>query len=347
MVHETTNNQRNTAIMKIKFALLAAALTASTALATTEPAPDFSTLPALSRERLSGSLTLGASTNYAASRGYVVTRAACGGDGTVFGALKLDYDLGKKKDYWSLENTIFYQIPVAGHNLYGNAVLMNGLQAYTPTPVGPADAHGSVRIGQKNIENEFSIITGAKYKRDKWNVRFGHQLIHGGLLGAMAKHFRKQGSSTTNELYIAPEWTPTAWFAAGVTTRLSFSGLYGWWFEPYMTFKAPLIGTENGILSNASQDLKLAAIATISMSATTEYFNEGDFACSNGSQAFWIKLSTPWFAKDNLIVTPAVSFNWAGPGALKANEKSHLRKYGYAPFKNFAVVGSLSATYTF
>ncbi len=312
--------------MKIKFALLAAALTASTAFATAA-APDLSSEPALSKARLSGSLTVGASTNYAASRGYVVTRAACGGDGTGITALKLDYDLGKK-DAWSLENTIFYQIPFGGHTLYGNPTL-----AYHPLT---GDA---IKMGQKNIENEFSIITGAKYKADQWNVKFGHQFIHGGLIGVMAKHFRKQGSSSTNELYLTPEWTPAPWFAAGVTTRLSFSGLYGWWFEPYVTFKAPLIGTP--------EDIKVAAVATFAMSATAEYFNEGDHACSNGTQAFWIKLSTPWFAKDNLIVTPTVSFHWLGKGGIKGNEKGHLRPYGYVPFKNFGVVGTLSATYTF
>ncbi len=322
--------------MKKTFALLAATLTTGAAFATTTaPEPDYSTLPALSTERLSGSLTLGASTNYAASRGYVVTRSACGGDGTVFGALKLDYDIGKKKDFWSLENTIFYQVPVAGHNLYGATALFHPQAGY----VG--------KLPEMNIENEFSIITGAKYKREKWNVRMGHQVIHGGLIGAMAKHFRNQGASCTNELYLTPEWTPTAWLATGVTTRLSFQGLYGWWFEPYVTVKAPLIGTDKGIFSNASQDLKLAAVATFAMSATTEYFNYGDFACSNGSQAFWLKLSTPWFAKENLVITPSVSFHWLGKGGMKANKQAELKDFGLVPFKNFAVVGSLAATYTF
>ncbi len=327
--------------MNIKNTLLATAIMAGTAFAGTAPiaAPvdtesDFSTLPALSKERLSGSLTIGASTNYAASRGYVVTRSACGGDGTVLGALKLNYDLGQK-DYWSLENTVFYQIPVAGHNLYGAG------------PIALENGYVAGYVPEKNIENEFSIITGAKYKRDKWNVSFGHQVIHGGLIGAMAKHFRHQGSSTTNEIYVTPEWTPAPWVAVGMTTRLSFQNLYGWWFEPYVTFKAPLIGTDKGILSKASDELKLAATCTIAMSATTEYFNYGDFACSNGSQAFWVKLSTPWFVTKDVIITPAVSFNWAGKGAIKANENGELKDYGYVPFKNFAVVGSLTATYTF
>ena len=68
-------------------------------------------------------------------------------------------------------------------------------------------------------------------------------------------------------------------------------------------------------------------------------------------QAFWLKLSTPWFVNEakNFILTPAVSFNWLGKGGMKANEKSEAKAYGsdYVPFRNFAVVGDLTATYKF
>ncbi len=319
--------------MKTKFALMLTALTAGTALATTAPAPapaaeapapapvatapDFATLPALSKERLDGSFTLGAATNYS-GKGYVISRAVSGGEGVVMSALKLNYDIGKYQDYWTLNSTIAYKAPTSSHTLY---------PPYT----------------KKNIENEFAVITGAKYKQKLWNVSMGHQFVHGGLYGVMAKHFRKQGASTTNEVFLAPEWTPAPWFAAGVKASLSFQGLHGWWFEPYMTFKAPIIGTPD--------DIKLAGVVTFSMSATTEYYNEGDFACSNGSQAFVIQLSTPWYVKKNIILTPSVGFHWLGKGGMKANEKSHVKKAtgnsDYVPFKNFGVVGTLTATYTF
>ncbi len=171
----------------------------------------------------------------------------------------------------------------------------------------------------------------------------GHQFTHGGLLGVMAKHFRGQGASNTNEVFLSPEWTPTKWFAAGVTTRYSFQGIIGWWFEPYVTFKAPIIGTP--------EDVKVAGILTLAMSATADYFNYGDFACANGSQAFWVKLSTPWFVTDNFVLTPSVSFNWLGHGGMEANTISHIKKasrnVNNIPFRNFGVVGSLSATFTF
>ncbi len=338
--------------MKIKSTILAGALMAGAAFAdVTTPAPavsqapDFSTLPALSKERLSGSATIGLTTNYT-GKGYVITRSITGGEGAGFAAIKLNYDIGKKKDFWSIDSTIAYKAPFSGHTLYGGYV--TGVRNPYYPAFGPKYGTYDIEPDQ-NLENEFAIITAAKYKRDKWNVSMGHQFVHGGLYGAMAKHFRHQGSSSTNEVFIAPEWTPKEWFAAGVKTSLSYQGLHGWWFEPYMTFKAPLVGTENGLLSKASDDLKLAAVLTLGMSATAEYYNYGDAACANGSQAFYLQFSTPWFVKNNFIVTPMVSFHWLGKGGMKANEKSHAKQLrdDLVPFKNFGVVGTLSATYTF
>ncbi len=338
--------------MKIRFALLATALVAGNALAETTTT-DFSTLPALSKERLSGSLTAAVATNYA-GRGYVVSHSVAGGNGVGMAAVKLSYDVGQRKSYWTLESTIAYKAPFSGHTLYGNPRVSNALVAAqtnqklaaaglpavaTPDSVSGHDIH----IGEKNIENEFAVVTAAKYTRPLWNVSAGHDFVHGGLLGVMAKHFRGQGASCVNELFVAPEWTPAPWFSAGIKTSLSIQGIEGWWFEPYMTFKAPIIGTP--------EDVKVAGVLTFAMSATAEYFNHGDFACKNGSQAFWIQFSTPWFVKENFIITPSVSFNWLGKGGMKANEISHVKaatgNSTYIPFREFGVVGTLSATYTF
>ncbi len=345
--------------MKKTIAILAAALTAGAACAATEPAPDFSTLPALSKERLSGSLTVGVATNYT-GRGYVISHSVAQGDGMGFGAVKLSYDIGKKKDLWVIESTIAYKAPFSGHTLFGNAPLSDAAWSgavYQKTgnyyTAAQLEAAGEKRpgIGAKNLENEFAVVTAAKYKKDKWNISFGHDFVRGGLLGAMAKHFHHQGASTVNEFFIAPEWTPYAWVSAGVKTSFSVQGVHGWWFEPYVTFKAPLVGTENGIFSKTSEDLKLAAVLTFAMSATADYFDGRYNACDNGSQAFWIQFSTPWFVKDNFIITPSVSFNWLGEGGLKANQASHAKQYtgneSMVPFRDFGVVGTLSATYTF
>ncbi len=331
--------------MKIKYAFLAAALTASSAFAATAPAEDFATLPVLSEKRLSGSLTVGAATNYT-GRGYVISHAVAQGDGMGFGAVKLNYDIGKKKDLWSLESTIAYKAPFSGHTLYGNAPLgpnvCKALTGYTPEQLKAAGVK-TPTIGAKNLENEFVIMTAAKYKKDKWNLTMGHDFVRGGLLGAMAKHFHNQGASTVNEFFIAPEWTPAPWVAVGMKTSFSVQGVHGWWFEPYVTFKAPIIGTP--------ENVKVAGVLTFAMSATADYFDGRYNACDNGSQAFWIQFSTPWFVKDNFIITPSVSFNWLGEGGLKANQASHAKHYteneSMVPFREFGVVGTLSATYTF
>ena len=87
------------------------------------------------------------------------------------------------------------------------------------------------------------------------------------------------------------------------------------------------------------------------MSWCANFYDSAHNACSNGTQAFWLKLSTPWFVNEekSFILTPSVSCNWLGKGGMKANEKSEAKAYGngYVPFRNFAVVGDLTATYKF
>lgn len=351
--------------MKVRYALLAVAALLTPAFAADNTVDPFTGVPALSAKRLSGSFTAGYNTNYS-GRGLVVTHSVAEGDSSEFAALKLKYDVGKK-DLLSFESTIAYTAVSSGHTLYGNpnasyktvygqayqtiysqlsgvydhatasAYASQGAKDY-------ADAnYGKAKIKQANIENEFVVMTAVRYTRPMWNVAMGHDFIHGGLLGVMAKHYRDQGASCVNEVFITPTITPAPWFEAGVTTRYSFQGITGWWFEPQATFKAPIIGTP--------EDVKVAAMLTFGLSATADYFDREYFACTNGVQAYWIKLSTPWFASKNLIITPSVSFNWAGRASIKANKMSEFREYSgnptNTPFKNFGVVGGISATYVF
>jgi hypothetical protein len=254
----------------------------------------------------------------------------------VYAAAKFNYDIGKRSNLWSLGHTIAYHVPTSGHTLYGGIKL------------GPqyGSAAGTV-VKRPNIENQFTLMTEAKYTRPEWNVSFGHSFVHGGLLGVMAKHYRNQGASVVNEVFIAPEWTPQGdwrWLSMGVKTSLSFQGIQGWWFEPYITAKFPIYGepqTEGSVLG----------VVTLAMSATADYFADPYNACGNGSQAFWIKLQTPWFVKENVIITPSISFNWLGKGGIDANRRSHAKAYSgdpnMIPFRNFGVVFGISATYKF
>ncbi len=364
--------------MKIRYALLAAALLAPAYAGTTEPQVEIKEAPAA--KRLSGSATFGYDTNYT-GRGYVVSHSVAEGDSVLYGALKLNYDIGKPGQ-WTLGSTIAYQVPTSGHTLYGNPSIGPNIaagavdQTILGTLMGqgmseadaqatlagikannsPISADGTTyndtvkaaqkrKIKQANIENQFTVITEAKYTSTTglWNVALGHNFTRGGLLGVMAKHYRDQGASVVNEVFVAPEWTPYKWLSIGVKTSYSFQGITGWWFEPYVTAKAPIIGTP--------EDIKLLGVLTLGMSATADYFAAPYNACGNGSQAFWIKFSTPWFVKDNFIITPSISFNWLGKGGINANKGSEFRHYTenptMVPFKNFGVVAGVSATYMF
>ncbi len=282
---------------------------------------------------VSGSFTVGYSTNYT-GRGYVVSHSVAEGDGIAFSALKLDFNIA---DRLSLHSTIAYTPVLSGHTLYGAA-------EFGPT-YNSFGLEGPIK--EANIENEFVVKTELRYEfiPEIFSVGIGHDYIHGGLLGVMAKHYADQGASSVNEFFINPRYTPTKWLELSVPVNYSTQGIVGWWFEPSITFKAPIVGTP--------EDVKVAALLTFSMSATASYFSDWHHACENGDQAYWIKLSTPWFITDDksLILTPSVSFHWLGNGGIAANKGSEFRQYSEnpnnVPFRNFGVVGSVSLTYKF
>lgn len=355
----------------IRNIIITAALAAAPLFATEAAAPAGATTAPEAPEKaypLSGSFTAGYNTNYV-GRGIVISHSVAEGDSSEFMALKLNYDFGNG---WSYDGTIAYTMVSSGHTLYGNPSIgpnvaraavysQAGLGNYTqyspqqlaamnaiaPEQAAALDAAISqaqqTKIKEANIENEFAVITALKYTQDKWNISFGHDVIHGGLLGVMAKHYRDQGASCVNEFFISPEWTPAPWVSVGCTVRYSVMGITGWWFEPTVTFKAPIIGT--------TEDVKMAGIVQFGLSATADYFESYYFACRNGTQAFWIKVMTPYFVTDNFIVTPSISFNWLGKASIKANKISEYAQYSEnpnnTPFRNFGVVAGVSCTYAF
>lgn len=280
---------------------------------------------------LSGSLTVGYNTNYI-GRGIVISHSVAEGDSSEFAALKLNYELNEK---WSIDSTLAYTMVSSGHTLYGNPNFapIYGIFGIT----GP--------IKEANIENEFAVVTALTYREKEWGVSFGHDFIHGGLLGVMAKHYRDQGASCVNEFFINPMWTPSSapWFDVECTVRYSCQGITGWWFEPKMHFKAPLIGT--------AENPRLAGVIEVGLSATADYFESRYFACSNGCQAYWVKFMLPYFMTDDFIVTPSLSLNWIGRAAIKANKVSEYSMLSgnpdNRPFRNFGLVAGISCTYRF
>ena len=336
-------------IMKKTLCTLLACLTASVTVAA--GTDSFGDLPAISAKRLSGSLTAGYDT-LGNDRGVVLSHSVVEGDGSPFAALKYNYDFGKEGK-WSWDGMVYYRDVTSGHRLYGNPnigpgyaqylALQNGLTpdnpAFAPTVAGLQKR----AVKQANCEPEIVFQNGLKYTEDKWNIAFGHTFIHGGILGVMAKHFRNQGASALNEVYIRPEITPAKWVSIGCSVRRSISGIDGWWFEPDVTFKAPLYMDGDKV--------KVALVTKFAMTATSDYFDHTDSACNIGSQAYYIKVSAPWFVTDNVILTPGVGFHWLGKGAIHCNKRSRYAiatgNSTYVPFRNFAVVGTFAATYTF
>ena len=283
--------------------------------------------------RLSGAVHLGAGTAYTC-HGYVPSRVAVQGEGVGMAALQLGYDFGKESA-WSYTGALSYKAPMSGHTLYGNPTVTINHPEYGEVKAQP--------IGYKNIENEFLVRNGAKYTREKWNVTLGHDFIQGGIAGVVAKHFNHRDHSRMQQVFTNFEVTPVAWFSADINCARAFDTMDGWWFEAHARLKAPIVGSP--------EDIKVAGILEYGMSWTANFYESKHNACSNGTQAFWLKLSTPWFVNEakSFILTPSVSCNWLGKGGMKANERSHARALGdkYVPFRNFAVVGDLTASYKF
>ena len=161
------------------------------------------------------------------------------------------------------------------------------------------------------------------------STTLGWNLIHGGLLGSFAKY--DHAHSVTQEFYLNLNYDLTQSWFAGVTTSYAFQGMTGWWFQPYVGYKAALCPVTD-------------IVVTAGMSATSSYFGAA-FEQANGAQAWWVKAELPVkLGVKNLSLVPFVSFNWAGCGALKVNKG--LDK-GDKPYKNFGVVAGASLVYSF
>ena len=325
-----------------------------------QPSQDF--------KRLSGAVHVGAATAYTI-HGYVPTTEAVQGEGCGMGAIQLSYDFGKESA-WSYVGAVSYRAPMSGHTLYGNPTMTReqfaGVMAHKNAALAPLlptdysqasfqattlpggvnleDAYqANKKMGYKNIENEFILRNGLKYTRSMWNVSFGHDLVQGGIAGVVAKHFDGEDHSRMQQAWVNAEITPVAWFSADVNVARTFDTVAGWWIEAHARFKAPIIGSP--------EDIKVAGILEFGGSFTDKFYKYHHNACDNGVQAYWVKLSTPWFVNEakNFILTPSVSFNWLGNGGRQANKQSHAKAFGdrYVPFRDFAIVGDITATYKF
>ena len=311
--------------------MMAAALMSTSVYAGQDATTDAFVTPSQDFKRLSGAFHVGAGTAYTC-HGYVPSTEVVQGEGYGMAALQLAYDFGKES-FWSYNGALSYKAPFSGHTLYG-----------APTHLRPELGGIPYAMDDKNIENEFIIRNGLKYTRELWNAGFGYEFIHGGIPGVVAKHFDGESQSYMQQYWVSAEVTPVAWFSADIQAARTFETITGFWFEAHARFKAPIIGSP--------EDIKLAGILEFGISWTDRFYSEKHNACDNGIQAYWVKLSTPWFMNEakNVILTPSVSFNWLGRGGRQANKQSHAAAYygdRYVPFRDFAVVGDLTLTYKF
>lgn len=318
--------------MNIKNSLLALTFLASQASAGT-PMMQAPTLVEAEESLLSGSISA-AYASLCNGRGIVATHSVAEGDSAVGAILTLKRPFAKESK-WSYNGLYAYYATVSGHTLYGKNSFGSHMGPYAGYP-----------IPESNIENETVVYNELRYSfTDEFSMGLGHNFIHGGLFGVMAKHWADSPNSAVNEFVLTPEYSPYPWLTFSANVRYSFQGITGWWFEPSVAFKAPLIGT--------AEDVKLAAVLSFNMSVSADYYEPSYCNSTNGAQAFWIKLATPYYVTEdkNVVLTPSISFNWAGAGTESANERSAYAKYSgnssFTPFRDFGIVASVYLTYKF
>ena len=258
--------------------------------------------PVATSSPLSGDIYAGYASNYTC-RGIVASHSLTEGDGIIPASVDLNYKLDDCNSVVGAASCTFL---ISGHHMAGERDF--------------------------SFHNETDFLFGWK-NRDgllkNLSTTLGWNLIHGGLLGSFAKY--DHAHSVTQEFYLNLNYDLTQNWFAGVTTSYAFQGMTGWWFQPYVGYKAALCPVTD-------------IVVTAGMSATSSYFGAA-FEQANGAQAWWVKAELPVkLGVKNLSLVPFVSFNWAGEGALKANRGSDR---GDKPYKNFGVVAGAGLVYSF
>ena len=258
--------------------------------------------PVATSSPLSGDIYAGYASNYTC-RGIVASHSLTEGDGIIPASVDLNYKLDDCNSVVGAASCTFL---ISGHHMAGERDF--------------------------SFHNETDFLFGWK-NRDgllkNLSTTLGWNLIHGGLLGSFAKY--DHAHSVTQEFYLNLNYDLTQNWFAGVTTSYAFQGMTGWWFQPYVGYKAALCPVTD-------------IVVTAGMSATSSYFGAA-FEQANGAQAWWVKAELPVkLGAKNLSLVPFVSFNWAGEGALKANRGSDR---GDKPYKNFGVVAGAGLVYFF
>ena len=253
-------------------------------------------------------LSISKQSGYASSyvyRGLVASRAIFDGNTVVPSFLDLKYELCES-------NSLFLDL---GFTAIGSARKAFGLDV------------------KDKAHNEFSVDLGWQHTSlsKKLTTSFYWGMDHGGLPGLYAKLGENKPHSLVQEFSLAFNYALSDRWNVGIINSYSFYGMTGWWFEPYINYRQKF-------------NEWIGINATMGMSATAGYFGNYQ-ANANGAQAWFIKTEFPIpLHYKTWELSPFVSFNWAGSGAMKANELFPIQD---RPYKNFAVVAGVSLTYTF
>ncbi len=297
--------------MQTKTILSIAAAIAATGAAFAGTQPVVQPEPVVTECPLSGSVNVGYASNYT-SHGIVASHAMVGGDGVMPLSVDLAYKLNENE---SIVASLGYTVITSGHHY-----MKNVFGAESPS---------------FHNETNFNLGWQNKGLAEGLTLTAGWELTHGGLDGLFAKYSGKAPSfrahSVTQSFYVNANYDINKNFFAGAEVAYAFQGLTGWWIEPYVGYKTELCSCSDLVLTAGT------SICSSIMDSTLPH--------ANGAQAWWIKAEAPFkVGVENLTVSPFISLNWAGSGALRLNKWC---AEGVKPYKNFGVVVGVQASYAF
>ncbi len=294
-------------LLSVAFALASVGVVLAGTQQVVQPAPVVTECP------LSGVVNVGYASNYT-SHGIVASHAMVGGDGVMPLSVDLAYKLNENE---SIVASLGYTVITSGHHFMQN---LYGVQMPAPA-----------------FHNETNLNLGWQNKglAEGLTLTAGWELTHGGLDGFFAKYSGKAPSfrahSVTQSFYVNANYDINKNCFVGADLSYAFQGLTGWWIEPYVGYKTELC---------SCADLVLTAGTSVSAGIMDSMLPN-----ANGAQSWWIKAEAPFkVGVENLTVSPFISLNWAGCGALKFNKQL---PEGWKPYKNFGVVVGVQASYAF
>ena len=252
--------------------------------------------------------------------------------------LSMDISMTYATDY-AYKGLLLNQVWNEGENALTGRIAMNYNLTETTDLVGsfsytdPAKDK-SISFTPYHLQEQLEGTLGLRSRFEGENAGltaiFGWKATHGGMEGLWSKVFQENSSSAVQRLFLNLNHD-IGNFHVGLNTSYAFSGMNGWWFEPYMAY--------NYTVSD-STDIRLRA----GMNVTTGYFGAKQYN-ADGTQSFYVNLSVPvkLNTKGNVTLTPFMEATWAGAAA---NKRSNAPRE-FNLYRDNAVVGGIQVSYSF